>query len=754
MKKTLLLLSGLLAIGAVLSIGCMDREPAPVCPVPTELKKSDPGVSAYDGVDILVVVDNSASMSQEQEILATSFFPLVNSLVNPIPGWEFDANSNIRIAITTSDMGVQYDGKEYDDKDGKFDNPQVKCVGMGDDGEFRTDYVSGATSVNIREGVIDCGEEATQCPAGWTCENLNDAGVGKCMDPNGNGEGVDCPASPDDRNAQFIDEDRDDKALAVACLAQVGIDGCNYEQQLVAAAKGLENTITDVGKSDFLRSRSLTTILIVSDEEDCSLKSNKWHDLKELTNVDANLACGLHSDLLFDISELKDRFDEAKEAGTGSMAGVVFAAIVGVPYDEENNVPTACEGLGKDLGGCAKMRPNVNGEGTMDEPDKVVRTTSTGVDQNYFEYACQRFEGDEAVTAAYPGMRYVDMAQRYANMGYVYSICHDDWSPAMKEIAGLIAENIGGTCYAKRLSWDPATETAGCNVVFDYYYDKEDYSSPPKCPDINDNGKQDEWEDDGEVTEDTKSFQNESAKYWVRSCTVKKLPAPINCDAMDADLRDDYLHKQFGWFYCENPGEDNSEACKDGLDNDRDGAIDGLDEDCAGCEAGTTCKKDCPYKVSLTDLALAAAATATTKNVVCLQQYRFEDPNCKENTFDSCNDGEDNDGNGPFDCWSYSKAEADAKKISPRHFPDLGARNADPDCCPMRVSDDGENRCEFLDARSNPVNGKYANASYVEACDVGTSASDIPDSCCEAATALLCQLPAEIKTVCDSRGSK
>ena len=452
MKKTLLLLSGLLAMGTVLSIGCMDREPAPVCPVPTELKESDPGISQYDGVDILVVVDNSGSMAQEQEILATSFFPLVNSLVNPIPGWEFDANSNIRIAITTSDMGVSYDGNEYDDKDAIFDNEQVKCSGMGDNGAFQTEYAE--SDVTISEGVIDCGEGATQCPPGWTCENLNDAGVGKCMDPNGDGTGVSCPASPGESNTTFISQDRNDKALAVACLANVGVDGCNYEQQLAAAAKGLENTITGESESSFLRERSLTTILIVSDEEDCSIKSSDWHDLDELQKVTANLACGRHQDLLFKIEELQERFDDAKEAGTGSSQGVVFAAIVGVPYNEETNDPTACEGIGDDLSECAEFEPNVNGGGSMDDPDEVARTTSAGVDQYYFEYACQRYadgddpneEGVKPVTAAYPGMRYVKMAQRYGKMGYVYSICHEDWSPAMEEIAQLIAENIGGTC--------------------------------------------------------------------------------------------------------------------------------------------------------------------------------------------------------------------------------------------------------------------------------------------------------------------
>ncbi|MBN2525757.1 MAG: hypothetical protein JXR76_05125 [Deltaproteobacteria bacterium] len=764
MKKQLLLLSVLLTMGAVLSLGCMDREPAPVCPVPTELKKSDPGVGKYDGVDILVVVDNSGSMAEEQQILATSFFPLVNSLVNPVPGWPFDASSNIRIAVTTSDLGVSYDGKLYEGPDNEklFDNDRVRCHKDGDGGEFISEYRTG-NSVTIQEGVIQCGTRAEdhQCPSGWSCQDVNDEGVGVCMAPGGELT-VDCPRSPEESDISYIENDVTDKATAVACLAQVGTEGCNYEQQLMAGAFGLEKTLTGDGKSFFMRKTSLTTILIVSDEEDCSLKSDEWHGLKELGDTDANVACGRHEkDMLFKVEEIKERYDQARFDATGDVGGdgVVFAAIVGVPYktdvkDGENPL-TACEGIGRDLGKCADVKPGVNGTGTMAAPEEVDRVLSATQTQTYYEYACTRTEGTEEVTKAYPGMRYVELAQAYNDKGYVYSICHDDWSPAMQEIAKLIAEEMGGTCYTKRLSWNPKDETAECNVVFDYFWKKSEHKTAPECPT---NASQ-KWESKtGELTQVSLKSGDGYEAYWKRSCTLQKLSAPINCPdiyKMSEEDQKKYTDENaFGWYYCENTGEDNSVACNDNLDNDRDGFIDEKDSDCVFCtgEDTTKCKKDCPYKVSLTPGALREVVAAETKvetNVVCLQQYRFEDPNCKENTADSCQDGEDNDGNGPYDCWSYSKKDDEEGRIKKEHYPKQGARNADPDCCPMIADENGN--CQFLDMRSHPAPLSKGSFAYMAACGVKSGPEAMPDSCCEQATALLCRLDEAYKAECDSR---
>ena len=157
--KRLSLITMVLVVGyAMIHMGCMDREPAPVCPVPTELNETDVMLGGFEGVDMLVVVDNSISMAEEQEILATAFFPLVNSLVNPLPGWSWPSVDDVRIAIVTSDMGLSWGGNPYEEGDGwPGTNP---CSASGDNGVFQT-YASG---INHRHRARRDPVRRFQCP--------------------------------------------------------------------------------------------------------------------------------------------------------------------------------------------------------------------------------------------------------------------------------------------------------------------------------------------------------------------------------------------------------------------------------------------------------------------------------------------------------------------------------------------------------------------------------------------------------------
>ncbi|MBW2532888.1 MAG: hypothetical protein JRI55_15455 [Deltaproteobacteria bacterium] len=116
--------------------GCMDRRPAPVCPVPTELSQSERMLDQFEGLDLIVVVDNSASMGEEQAILSTAIFDLVNSLADPVPGWGYPPVDDIRIAVVSSDMGLQYGDQPYDQDDLLL--VQLDCTDDGDDGAHQT----------------------------------------------------------------------------------------------------------------------------------------------------------------------------------------------------------------------------------------------------------------------------------------------------------------------------------------------------------------------------------------------------------------------------------------------------------------------------------------------------------------------------------------------------------------------------------------------------------------------------------------
>jgi len=492
-------------------------------------------------------------------------------------------------------------------------------------------------------------------------------------------------------------------------MANVGTTGCGFEQQLMAAAAGLAGDGID---NQFMREDSLMVVLIVSDEEDCSMEDGP--SLFESDEVQdqytRNIACGMNQDFLYSAEEIKQMYADAKArvSGAGAAAGaVLFAAIVGVPYDEENpgsERATACQGKGSEIADCLDFELE---EGTMGDPGTVQRlppNTTSGPEATYFEYACERFDGDTPITQAYPGTRYVELAKEYGNLSYVYSICNEDWSQAMQDIAVLIAQNLSGTCYSKRLGYDPANRVAMCNAVMEF--------AGTECREL-ENG---EWAGSEQVGDEENP---------VVACMLPKIPLPIDCaDTPQADLTD-INQNEFGWYYCENSRRENfSDACNDGEDNDGDGDVDCDDSECSQCGNCTAngagnaevCPLACRFMVTFTEDALEQAGAARTTNIQCLQEFKFEDPNCQENSFSSCNDGEDNDGNGPFDCDEVTFEE---------QTEDNPAHNADPACCP--VQGNAGSPCDFdLD--------DDGEEDWTSNCDGDTR----PASCDDAAAALQC----------------
>jgi hypothetical protein len=644
---------------ATAQMACMDREPAPVCPVPTELNQTAALVGGFEGVDMLVMVDNSRSMSEEQAILATVFFPLINSLVNPLPNWDYPPADDVRVAVISSDLGLSWGGQAYTEGDGWPTSLPEGCNNFGDSGVFKT-YGAGKT-VSIQHDVIDCGSVA-QCPAGWTC-NAAEGGIGKCQAPGGNGANQLCPAltatwaetpiGPEDAQVP-----NPNLAFQVSCLSALGTVGCGFEQQLQSAAYALNRD----DQASFTREKALLAVLMVTDEEDCSIQSKQLFMVPEIQNMGdgrVNVACNLDANeqYLYDPSHYYQTFQSA----SGTTGGTVFAAIVGVPAGDDS----PCQGAGNTIGQCL--------DHTKMQNIQVEEPSGSGTAW-FFQPACNRMDGAVEVTKARPGRRFVSLAQQFDNMGYVYSICNADWSPAMMDIAKLIAENLAGTCYPKPLDWDPASKQAKCDVVVQYDFGSEDEAV---CPAVFEAEEPlvEEWVDADDVTQ-----------YRVY-CPLPRLTAEKECKKNDFSPGSP-LMSQFGWYYCENAedldAENFNEACNDGLDNDNNGSADCDDPGCEPCAVcggnGMGCAKTCKYKVELTDTA-KELVRGLNISVQCLQQFSFTDPNCQENTERSCNDEKDNDGNGIWDCDNVTSGD------NPHY--------ADFNCCPMKEVNKGE-PCEVL----------------------------------------------------------
>lgn len=375
-----------------------------------------------DAVDVLVIVNNSTSMHEEQTLLATNAFTLVHELIDPPPDSEIPGlTDSVRVAVVSSDMGFQWGGNPYDPDDfeegeGWPEEVPDNCEGLGDNGEFLT-YPDGKL-IDLENGVIPCDESAAQCPAGWECGNFVDS-EGTCHAPNEVGQEWECPSLAGDWAETSPDTDPDfDLAGQVACLTSVGTNGCKFEQQLQAGAVALHKE----SQADFTRDDAVLLVIVVTDEEDCSIEDKELFGVDEIHNPDENengIACGSHPDYLYEVKHFKQTFAAVKG---GNPNGVLFAAIVGVPVDD------ACQGRGDEIGGC------------LDHPEMELEVVYEGYGW-FFKPACIRYGGTE-VTRARPGRRFVELAQTLGENGYVYSICNKDWTEAMHDIAQMIADEL------------------------------------------------------------------------------------------------------------------------------------------------------------------------------------------------------------------------------------------------------------------------------------------------------------------------
>jgi len=374
------------------------------------------------GVDILLVVDNWEMHESQLRSLRTHIMTLVNALLDPPPGWPAaEQLESVRVAAVTGDMGLQWGGNPYEDVDGwPTENLPINCDSVGDNGAFRVYQPD--DQVWIRDGAVPCSAAAGQCPAGWTCEEIGDDGVGACAAPLGE-EAVDCPdlqPGPHAETPLAAEEPNPGFATQAACLADVGYGGCGIQQQLQAGAVAL----TTGGQQQFVRDDALLVVIVTTTYDDCSILDSDLFYTDEIQNLADGrlfLACDSHPELLYPIAHFRDVLLDLKG---GNPNGVVFAAIAGVPIDP------ACQGTGDAIGAC------------LNHADMQLEVVPWGESSWFWDFACAQYEGDSPVSWGVPGIRYVELAQQLGPNGYLSSICNDDWAPAMRDIATIVAAEL------------------------------------------------------------------------------------------------------------------------------------------------------------------------------------------------------------------------------------------------------------------------------------------------------------------------
>lgn len=386
-------LGGLVAIAM---LGCVEPPAPAACLV--SITGDTIQVTSIQDVDLLLMIDDSPSMAEEQLAVVAQLPRIIGILASGDRDGDgvrdFQYARSIHVGVVSSNMGAASANIDA-------------CAGVGDDGIMSS----------------------------HGCAPENPSAIFEFMD------------------------DRDDPASFasdVACAVSLGTGGCDFAQQLEASLKAVSFVPTAEGTSPvtwtrpgyrppifagstfghgsdanagFLRPYSALAILLVTDEDDCSASDPALLDSTDprFAPVPIGLRCSTFPDALHPIQRYVDGF-----IGLRSQSSLlVFAAITGIPRDAVSS------GLGYDA---------ILGLETMTERvdpalgDRLLPSCTT-----------------PSGGAAFPPRRIMQVAQGLERLGAsttVQSICSDDFTAAVDVVLEKISATLAGACLPRSLSRD------------------------------------------------------------------------------------------------------------------------------------------------------------------------------------------------------------------------------------------------------------------------------------------------------------
>jgi len=246
-------------------------------------------------VDLLIVMDTSNSMLEEQVALAAQLPMIVAALkTGDVDGDgtpEAEPIDDLQVGVITPDLGS-----------GMFNVPTCE-MGGGDDAVLQ-----------IQSGAIDP----------------------RCASIGPSEEAPFLSFQPGDTPADVVAATED-----WSCLVRQGTGGCGFEQPLEAALKALSPAAStlrfrddtlghgDGLNSGFLREDSLLVVVVITDEDDCSAADPElfWPTSPSFPG-DLNLRCHEYPESIHPVSRYVSGLLQLRSA-----EDLVFAVVAGVPED-------------------------------------------------------------------------------------------------------------------------------------------------------------------------------------------------------------------------------------------------------------------------------------------------------------------------------------------------------------------------------------------------------------------------------------
>jgi hypothetical protein len=444
----------LVPAAALSMLGCPNQELAPLGPCTVSAVREEVSQSGISKVDLLFVIDNSRSMAEEQANLAKQLPRLVDVLTTGKREGkpDFVPVKSLQLAVITTDLAVT--------------PGEVAGISQCAEGNTNDAVFQSSTKIAV-EGQMY--QDVTVPPLDG-CDGVDPLHY-QLFETEGGGTS------------------REDVAAAFRCSAYVGVAGCAYEQQLEAMHKSLASSddTSFVGMSkrgqgnpngknkNFVRDDAILAIFHVTDEEDCSV-TNAGRVLfdpptgSEWKMIGQNVRCGVaYSDpetskeLLQPISRYVDGLKKLKPENPDR---IIFAGIIGIPEEAEGKSI-------KEILDHPDMQWEIlkdpDGDFTLDEPARSCVTSRNG-----------------KAEWAYAPRRIVEAAGGFGENAALFSICREDYTPAVDSIIDRIASKLSGACLPRELTRKPDGEVA-CEV-FEILEpgknkcnpDKHDTKAPPE----------------------------------------------------------------------------------------------------------------------------------------------------------------------------------------------------------------------------------------------------------------------------------
>lgn len=386
-----------------LMAGCPSREVAEVIPSQDKVDGPIVPVEIRRNIDILFVIDNSGSMAEEQASLVANFPGFIEVLQNIEGGLP-----NVHIGVVTTDVGAG----------SRIQN----CNGNGDNGRLQN------------------------MPKDGTCEGPSDAYIMDIADP--------------DNVGQRITNYTDTQSLAqtFSCIAELGTQGCGFEQPLESAFRALRDV--DGNNAGFIREDAFLALIIISDEDDCSTE-----DARMFSEPTADLASELGPLDSFRCHEFGVVCEEPGGIrDTGGKTDCKPRNDSTFMYSVDRYVQFLQNELGKDRADIIVAGIIGDPTAATSEPDPDVRAqirrqvqvvSNQSMTPPRVELApwCQT----EGSGVAQPAIRLQSFLEAFTRRNTLTTICNDDLTDALVLVANLLAEVIGNPCMKGDIDLDPDT---------------------------------------------------------------------------------------------------------------------------------------------------------------------------------------------------------------------------------------------------------------------------------------------------------